>query len=54
MTTIQTTSSKRKQKQIKGKNRSRDHISLGIPQVPLSSVQHKHQHELLSDWEDAS
>ncbi len=54
MTTIQTTSSKRKQKHIKGKNRSRHHISLGTPQVPLTSVPHKQQHELLSDWSDAS
>ncbi len=54
MTTIQTTSSKRKQKQIKGKNRSRHHISLGTPQVPLTSVPHQQQHELLSDWSDAS
>ena len=54
MATIQTVFRERKQKHIKRKNRSRQYIYLGTPQVPLSKEQHKPRHELLSDWSDAS
>ena len=54
MTTIHKNSRKRKPKHIKGQNRSKYHVYLGTPQVLLSSMTHKQQHELLSDWEDAS
>ena len=54
MKTIQKNSIRRTRKQIKLKIRSEDHISLGTPQVPLSTVLYKQQHELLSDWDDAS
>ncbi len=54
MTTIPRNTKKRKHKPIKRKNRAEHHISLGTPQVPLSTVLYKQQHELLSDWDDAS
>ena len=53
MTNIQATTSKRKQKHIKRKNRSRHHEYLVISQIPLNN-EYRQTHELLSDWSDAS
>ena len=54
MANIQMSSRTQKPKNPKRKNRSRHHIYSGTPQVPLTTKQHKQQHELLSDWENSS
>ncbi len=54
MPTIQTSFQPRKQKHSKRKDKYRHQINLGNPKVPLGNKQYKQNHELLSDWENAS
>ncbi|WP_315787845.1 hypothetical protein [Fischerella sp. JS2] len=41
-------------KQIKKKRLSQYPINIGTPRVPLRQLPVKQEHELLSDWENAS
>ncbi len=54
MVTIQKHLNQQTRRQTKKKQRSRNYIDIGTPQVPLHLRKFKKQPELLSDWESAT